>query len=143
MPVIRGFPSTWQEKVRCGPWRLDQVGNFRCPLCQGQSVTKAPMVIASDRTEKATMQRFQICDDCRRKLCTCDTCTAFQQDEDDPSRGFCGLQFDSIHEPVKIRAVSWCREDYRQGRPLTISEVELRLGKKEQNSDSSSDDAAS
>ena len=80
----------------------------------------------------------ELCDACRRKLCTCERCSAFDRQEDYPG-GSCR------REPPKLFAPSselndwtneapytpcdaWCRDGWRQARPWTAEEAEGWLG---------------
>jgi predicted RNA-binding Zn-ribbon protein involved in translation (DUF1610 family) len=137
MPHIKGFPLTWQERVRNGPWLDATRSEYACPLCDSNCVTKLPVVIAA--TPEILSRKFKVCDECRRKLCTCDTCTAFKAVEESPElavpdnvrwAGTCSKG--STGNIIWVETTNWCRDDYRQAKPLLIEEVEKRLGQQQE-----------
>ena len=85
----------------------------------------------------------KICDACRRKLCTCERCSAFCK-QDGYEGGNClrespkpvsywqlrdgTANADPSYETPYLKCDDWCRDGWHQARPWTAEEVEKLLG---------------
>ena len=94
-----------------------------CQVCSGPRLCSSEQSVFVQRGEgkDATLHGLDICDDCRRKLCTCGTCSSYQyQDE--------GLCCSSVVPKTK-HWHDWCRDGYRQAKPIMVKEAEKELNK--------------
>ena len=90
-----------------------------CGTC-GKEVLLPTVASAFIRNDKRGVYSLDICDDCRRKLCTCSTCSAFD------GEGCCQRL---LGELGQVGPTDWCRDGYRQAKPITVKEAEKELNK--------------
>jgi len=79
-------------------------------------------IIVMQGGEERIEHRF-ICDACRRILCTCERCSAF-----DEQLGICRVSPSIEGGFVEVHPKGWCRDGWRQARPWTLEEARGWLG---------------
>jgi len=80
--------------------------------------------------EDGGVDAIKVCDACRRKLCTCERCSAFEEQEKDCGRCCAVPPNPGMFFPL-VGFGNACRDGWRQARPWTAEEVKGWLGEGE------------
>jgi hypothetical protein len=121
-------------------WRsLTEQNLPECGLCPDVVLNNhAGLMVQIEEKKGTRFYALELCDECRRRVCTCDICAAFNRDlvepdedddttpdpEDDEPQFECWCQLE--HEMEETDDEDWCLQ-WEQARPLTPDEVQWRL----------------
>lgn len=107
---------------------MEQMTPMQCGLCGEYMPGYGQDVVVRDGDATLTML---CCGECRRSICTCGTCSAY-------NGGACcahvprALGQDGMHlnDRVLMSGAGWCRDGWEQRRILDMEEVRERLGER-------------
>lgn len=113
---------------------IDYQGGLNCDVCGGPRLPKFDDNVLWAVVDGGLVSGC-LCDDCRRKICTCSTCAGYA--EDDEGYGQCRMAApravkdadydDWLDDWAPVDEDEGCLLGWRQARPMTTEEIEERL----------------